>query len=73
VGRGSGEARRGSGEWRGAAPVDGERGRARRARERKLGEGERGRSSAFYKAREGEDAGGEGGRPAINGGHEWHH
>jgi hypothetical protein len=53
---------------RGAAPVGGERGRARRARERKLGKGERGRSSAFYGAREREErAPGEreGGRPSM--------
>jgi hypothetical protein len=64
----------------GAAPASGEawlrstasagelRERGERERERKLGEGERGRSSAFYKAREGEERapGGEG-RPAING------
>jgi hypothetical protein len=57
---GAAPARRGSsecdsGEWRLQSTT--RRGRARRARERekKLGEGERGRSSAFYRAREGEE------------------
>jgi hypothetical protein len=56
---------------RGATPVSGERGRARRARKREKARGgrERGRSSTFYRAREGEERtpGGEGGRPPIDG------
>jgi hypothetical protein len=72
LGRAGEQGRGSAGVW-GVAPVDGERGRASgtrkaRERERKLGEGERGRSSAFIE-REREMRGccgdRQGGRPSM--------
>jgi hypothetical protein len=63
---------RGSGEWRGVAPVDGKRSRAsgaRRARERESSGREREGEARPFIERERERRGhqGERGRPAING------
>jgi hypothetical protein len=64
-------AGRGFGEWRGVAPVDGEHGRARRARERESSGREReGEARPFIEREREERAPGGRGRAA---GHQWRH